>query len=599
MSLFNIFNGTAGNGLLEENSRLKEQIHAQASQIAGLEQYLTSLESDIEENVEENGRLKEQIERMDKQIQTYKDGIDDKASEISDLEQCLTSLESDIENRDERIASLTKTMEEERGRAKDEAEKAEEKLKETVDKMKEKMERLVSESRRKEEQMAELNQRLKDLEESYDLKDESKGALDSMTAERDKLQNLLDDAHNDISQKLKTILSLTLSLQRSESDMEIQRETLIGQSSEMRETVKKEVEQAEDKDDKFSDAVDHFQTANSTREKALGDFERKDEEIDHLRSSLGASHSELNVRDTSFTTLQQEFNSLSSNLELLRHQNGSLEETVRVKTAEVKKITGLLVRAEKKAADNLQNAQWEIKRRFSQVTALRRDLARSRLKGKSLKSRLKIAEDEQRSREKRLQTSVALQTELGVCLNEQSEHTKALERELTDTKGQLTALLEQREPVLVNTRDGMRDGITKPREELSSLTSNPSSIEKSLREAEKNAAKLTDDVEQLWSQLQDLDPFYEDTQREALIGLSSEMQETVKKQVEEIKKIEGGLAELRKSYEIVIEQLRLEMERTKDKDDKLSDAVERLQRANSTLEEREKALSVALEDSER
>ena len=598
MSLFNIFNGTAGNGLLEENSRLKEQIHAQASQIAGLEQYLTSLESDIEENVEENGRLKEQIERMDKQIQTYKDGIDDKASEISDLEQCLTSLESDIENRDERIASLTKTMEEERGHAKDEAEKAEEKLKETVDKMKEKMERLVSESRRKEEQMAELNQRLKDLEEFYDPKDESKGALDSMTAERDKLQNLLDDAHNDISQKLKTILSLTLSLQRSESvmkDMEIQRETLIGQSSEMQETVKQEVEQAEDKDDKFSDAVDHFQTANSTREKALGDFERKDEEIDHLRSSLGASHSELNVRDTSFTTLQQEFNSLSSNLELLRHQNSSLEETVRVKTAEVKKITGLLVRAEKKAADNLQNAQWEIKRRFSQVTALRRDLARSRLKGKSLKSRLKIAEDEQRSREKRLQTSVALQTELGLCLNEQSEHTKALERELTDTKGQLTALLEQREPVLVNTRDGMRDGITKPREELSSLTSNPSSIEKSLREAEKNAAKLTDDVEQLRSQLQDLDPFYEDTHRETLIGLSSEMQETVKKQVEEIKKIEGDLAELRKSYETVIERLRLEMEQTKDNDDKLSYAVDHLQRANSTLEEREKALSVDLE----
>ena len=226
------------NVLLEENSRLKEQVQrrdkqiqrykddidAQASQISGLE-------SNIKNNdlLEENSRLKEQVQRRDKQIQKYKDDIGAKASEISDLEKSLASLERDIGNRDltnvkndkttslqkeinvvkdalrgrdERIASLTKIIQEERGRAKDEAEKAEERLKETVDKMKEKMERLMGESRRKEEEVAKLNQQLQDWEafRNRTQKHESKGALDSMAAERDKLQNLLNDAHNDVVQ---------------------------------------------------------------------------------------------------------------------------------------------------------------------------------------------------------------------------------------------------------------------------------------------------------------------------------------------------------------------------------------------------------------
>ena len=383
---------------------------------------------------------------------------------------------------------------------------------------------------------------------------------------------------------------------------------------------------------------------------------------------------------------------------------------------------GLLARSEKKAADNLRNARWEIKRRFSQVMALRRDLACSRFKGQSkmeLKNRFKIAEDEQR------------REELGICLNEQSEHTEALERELMDTTRRLTqptALLEQRELVLVNTReelDGMRDSITKPCEELSSSRSDRNSVEQPLREAEKDAEKLTDDVVQLRSELQDshekcseleetvrrdaaeaqllkqknetlqrlyeetremlftsghdlketkkaleaataeLDklqgPFYDvvkelnevlelqsserqatmetqkdqingaldsmddvhsdisqklettssltlslqhspsvmkdmETQRETLIGQSSEMQDRVKKQAEEIKKIE---AELRKSYEILTERLRLETERTKDNDNKRAEAAVLLQAENSMLKEREQGPSVGLEDSER
>ena len=417
----------------------------------------------------------------------------------------------------------------------------------------------------------------------------------------------------------------------------------------------------------------------------------------------------------------------------MRHQNSSLEETVKVETAEAQSlyvepqnVTGLPARVEK--ADNCQNAQWEIKRRFSLVVALRRDLARSRFKRTELKNRLKVAEDEQRRREKELQTSTALKTELGIRLNKQSKDTRALERELTDTKDQLTRLTAQRELVLVNMgkeSDGMRDGITKSHEELSSSRSDRGSIEQPLREAEKNAEKLTDDVVQLRSQLQEshekcseleetvrrdaaeaqllkqknetlqrlyeetremlftsghdlketkkaleaataeLDklqgPFYDvvkelnevlelqsserqatmetqkdqingaldsmddvhsdisqklettssltlslqhspsvmkdmETQRETLIGQSSEMQDRVKKQAEEIKKIE---AELRKSYEILTERLRLETERTKDNDNKRAEAAVLLQAENSMLKEREQGPSVGLEDSER
>ncbi len=388
--------------------------------------------------------------------------------------------------------------------------------------------------------------------------DEIKGMLDSTGAERDQLRNLLDDARSDISQKFETIFSLTSSLQHAQNivkDMEAQREALVGRSSEMHETVKKRMEEIEkikrelaelkksyqtvtdqlgletkrtkDKDDKLSEAVVRLQMANSTlaeREQALsvalGDFEQKEIEMNQLRGSLSDSRNELSVRDSSLAKLQQEFNSLSSNLKGLRHQNSSLEETIKVKTveaesvyAELQKITGLLARAEKKAADDLQDAQGEIKRQSSQVTALRQDLDRLRLEGRSkddevkeLKNQLKKGEDERRRRDMELQTLTSRQTER---LNKQFEHVKTLEGELTDTKGrltQLTAVSEKRELELVRTHkesDGMRDDITKLRQELSSLKNDHGSIEQSLRTAEENATSLTDEVLRLRLQVRD------------------------------------------------------------------------------------------------
>ena len=645
-------------------------------------------------------------------------------------------------------------------------------------------------------------------------RDESKRMLDSTGAERDQLRNLLEDARSDISQKSETIFSLTSSLQHAQSivkDMETQREALVGQSSEMDETMKNQMEEIEknkqelaelmksyqtvteqlgletkrtkDKDDELSEAVVRLKMANSTlaeREQALsvalGDLEQKEIE---LRGSLSDSRNELSVRDSSLAKLQQEFNSLSSNLKGLHHQNSSLEETIKLKTvkaesvyAELQKITRLLAIAEKKAADDLQAAQGEIKGQSTQVTALRQDLDRLRLEGRSkddevkeLKNQLKKGEDERGRRDMELQTLTSRQTE---DLNRQLEHVKALERELTDTKGrltQLTAVSENRELELVRMHkesDGMRDGITKLRQELSSLKNDHGSIEQSLRTAEENATSLTGEVLRLRLQVRDLHEkrseleetmkqdaaeaqllkqrnetlqrLYEETQamvftrghdlektkkslesttaqryelqsvlddarndvmqktetisslssslrglkcvveelekqkevleqrsaemqetmekqkdeskgttaerdklqslldearseiakkletigsltsslqhsqnvtkemeteRTTLIGQSSEMQETAKKQAEEIRKIEGDLAQLKKSYETVTEQLGLEMERTKDKDVRLSEAAVRLQTANFTLEEREQALSVAHGDFER
>ena len=79
-----------------------------------------------------------------------------------------------------------------------------------------------------------------------------------------------------------------------------------------------------------------------------------------------------------------------------------------------------------------------------------------------------------------------------------------------------------------------------------------------------------------------------------------EMQERVKRQEEEVKRVEGAFAKLKKSYETVTEELHLEIERTKSKskENKLAQAMVRLQTANSMLEELERALSVVLGDLE-
>jgi len=367
-----------------------------------------------------------------------------------------------------------------------------------------------------------LEQRSAEMQETMERqKDESKGT----TAERDKLQSLLDEARSEIAKKHETIGSLTSSLQHSQSvtkDMETERTTLIGQSSEMQETAKKrveeirkiegdlaqlkksyetvneqlrlEMERTKDKDVRLSEAAVRLQTANFTleeREQALsvahGDFERKDKEINHLRSSLSASHSELNVRDSSMATLQQEFNTLSSNLEGLRHQNSSLEEMIKVKTAEaessyaeLQKITGLLARAEKKAMDELDDAQKEIKAQASQTTALRQELERVRSEErakdhavKELENLLKEAWDVQRRKEEELRASASRQTALETRLNKQSEEAKKLEGGLANTKdrlSQVTVLSDAREAELLSTRkesDGMREGIIKLLQKLS------------------------------------------------------------------------------------------------------------------------------------
>ena len=351
-----------------------------------------------------------EILRLKANLQRDKDDIDAKASKISDLERDIATARADI-------------------RLKERSSKAEEKLKETGGEMSEKMERLMhelDESRRKGEEMAELKQRL---------------------------ATRLEEQDTDMKNKL--------------ADWEASYDILLHAREEQVEAQGALEEQLENNETE----LDRLRTALSEREQALsiaiGDSEQKDMEIDHLRSSFSTSHNELDARDGSLAMLRQE-------LEASRNQNRSLEEKIKVKTteaestyAELLKLTASLATVEKKAADDLKNAQRENERQTSQMTALRENLDRSRSEEKArddavkeLKNQLKEAGDARRMKEDELQASASRQGELESRLSKQIGDAKTLERELADTKSQLMQLTTLSEERGLES-NGMRDDITK------------------------------------------------------------------------------------------------------------------------------------------
>ncbi|KAF8349560.1 hypothetical protein F5887DRAFT_1070862 [Amanita rubescens] len=267
--------------------------------------------------------------------------------------------------------------------------------------------------------------------------------------------------------------------------------------------------------------------------------ERKDREIGHLRSSFSASYNEL---DGSLVTLRQELNRLTSSLEVSRKQNGSLEEKIKVKTteaestyAELLKLRASLATAEKKAADDLKDAQRENERQSSQVTMLRKNLDRSRLEEKArddavteLKNQLKEAGDERRMKENELQASASRQAELESRLSKQIEDAEGLERELTDTKGklvQLTILSQKRGLELVSTQkqsDDMRSDITKVKDHAAKLNIEMLQLKLQLRDSNEECSMLEGKVRRGETEAQVLEERIDTLQRE-----HREMQEMV------------------------------------------------------------------------
>ena len=412
---------------LEANlQRDKDDINTQASKISDLEREIATARADIRLRERNLASLKGQIKDIENRDFTNVKAIS-LQKEIKDVKEALRA-------REERIASLTKIIEEERGRAvaKDEGvSRAEGKLKDVGGEMSEKIQRLMNEldeSRRKGEEMVELKKRLTMRLEEQDAE----------------MKNKLADWE----------ASYQILLHARDEQVEAQR------------ALEEQLENNETK-------LDSLRTTLSEREQALsiamGDSERKDREIGQLRSSFSASHNELGARDGSLATLRQE-------LEVSRNQIRSLEEKVKVKTteaestsAELLKLAASLAAAEKKAADDLKNAQRENERQTSQVMALRENLNRSRSEEKArddavmeLRNQLKEAGDGRRMKENELQASASRQADLESRLSKQIEDAKALERELTDTKSQLIQLTILSEERGVES-NGMRNDITKVR----------------------------------------------------------------------------------------------------------------------------------------
>ena len=412
--------------ILRLQADLQRDKDAQASKISDLERDVTTARADIQVKERHLAVLKGQIRDIENRgfTNVKNDKTISLQKEVKDVKDALRA-------REERIASLMKIIEEERGRvvAKDDGVK----LKETGSEMERLMHEL-DESRRKGEEMAELKQRLETRLEEQDT--EMKNKLADWKA------------------------SYEILLHAKEEQVEAQS------------ALEEQLGNNETELGRLRAALNEREQALST---AIGDSEREDREIDRLRSSFSASHNELDARDGSLATLRQE-------LEASHNQNRSLEEKVKVKTteaestyAELLKLTASLATMEKKAADDLKDAQRENKGQTSQVTTLRENLDRSRSEGKArddavkeLKNQLKEAGDDRRVKENELQASVSRQTELESRLSKQIQDAKALERELADAKGQLIQLTILSEERGLES-NGMRNDITKVRNSAQGL----------------------------------------------------------------------------------------------------------------------------------
>ena len=272
----------------ENKTRLTEEVLQLKSQLRESQNKRSTLEMTAKKGEEKAQRLEERVGMLQKQYEAQgmatKNALDLTIFQRSELQSLLDDAHSDITKKTKTISSLSS-------------------LAQQLQSVAEELEYQKETSIRQSEKIQET------LENRSD---GIKSTLGSTSDERDKLQHLLDDARRIIAQKSDTIQSLTAQLNESQGAMKV---------TETRETVTKKTKALEKE---LADVKRDYERAALDLRLALERANDKDQEMNHLRSSLGTLDNKVDARDCSSAMLQEDHRELI--VALRRELNGTKKE---------------------------------------------------------------------------------------------------------------------------------------------------------------------------------------------------------------------------------------------------------------------------------
>lgn len=200
---------------------------------------------------------------------------------------------------------------------------------------------------------------------------------------------------------------------------------------------------------------------------ALEDSERKETEMHHLHSSLDNSRGAIEAHRQSLTTMRQERDELTRSRDELCDQKKGLEKKIGTQASEVDSLRGeireladSLSMAERKAADDLTDAQRQMEKQASALAAVQRQLDSSLDDTANLRQELSSLESNYDEKCSALEDAV-----------EQHRADTELQEQKIES---LTMLSEEREIELAATQkqlESERQEILNVRQELGSLES--------------------------------------------------------------------------------------------------------------------------------
>ncbi|KAF8329635.1 hypothetical protein F5887DRAFT_1004070 [Amanita rubescens] len=260
------------------------------------------------------------------------------------------------------------------------------------------------------------------------------------------------------------------------------------------------------------------------------------EELSSLKSNRGPTEQSLRTAQNNVTSLTNEVTRLRLQLRDSREKRSELETTVKQDETEAQSL--------RQRIETLQR-QYEETKNALQSTIAERHKLQNLLDG----SRNDISQKTETVR------SLSSSVQQLQSVMEELEQRKAT---LTRQSGEIQMTLESQK----NELKGTLDSTTVERDQLRNL----------LDDARRDIEQKTETIRSLTSELQHPQRDIEET--EARKGMSTnqlmEMHQTVKRQMEEIKRLKQNLVDVKKSRETVTEELRLERERIRDKDNKFT-----------------------------